>query len=95
MIRDFKDFIKYIKYEVLDADFNDLHISFYDDSITFELCDLGILAIEYCGDPDDIHVIILDNTQELNISFEEIKDIYGVMKAIKDNHDLLDGFLKK
>ena len=93
MIRDFKDFIKYIKYEVLDKDFNEIYVSFYDNSITFELYDSRTIAIEYCGDPDDITVCGLEDAEGDEISFSVIKDVYGVMKAIKDNYDLLDEFL--
>lgn len=93
MIRDFKDFIKYIKYEVLDKDFNEIYVSFYDNSIAFELYDSRTIAIEYCGDPDDITVCGLEDTEGEEIDFSVIKDVYGVMKAIKDNYDLLDEFL--
>ena len=39
-----------------------------------------------------------DNSEvlELNgVPMSEIKDIYGVMEAIKDNSDMLDSFLNK
>lgn len=95
MIRDFKDFIKYIKYEVLDKDFNEIYVSFYDNSIAFELYDSRTIAIEYCGDPDDITVCGLEDAEGEEIDFSVIKDVYGIMKAIKDNYDLLDEFLEK
>ena len=95
MIRDFKDFIKYIKYEVLDKDFNEIYVSFYDNSIAFELYDSRTIAIEYCGDPDDITVCGLEDAEGDEISFSVIEDVYGIMKAIKDNYDLLDEFLEK
>lgn len=93
MIRDFKDFIKYIKYEVLDKNFNELYVSFYENAIVFELYDTRTVAIEYNGDLDDITVCGLEDSEGDNVSFGVIKDVYGIMKAIKDNHDLLDEFL--
>ena len=93
MIRDFKDFVKYIRYEVLDSGFNELYVSFYNDSIAFELYDSRTIAIEYCGDPDNITVCGLEDAEGEEIDFSVIKDVYGIMKAIKDNYDLLDKFL--
>ena len=95
MIRDFKDFVKYIRYEVLDSGFNELYVSFYSGSIAFELYDSRTIAIEYRGDPDDITVCGLEDAEGEEIDFNVIKDVYGVMKAIKDNYDLLDEFLEK
>lgn len=93
MIRDFKDFVKYIRHEVLDSGFNELYVSFYNDSIAFELYDSRTIAIEYCGDPDNITVCGLEDAEGEEIDFSVIKDVYGIMKAIKDNYDLLDKFL--
>ena len=93
MIRDFKDFVKYIRHEVLDSGFNELYVSFYSDSIAFELYDSRTIAIEYCGDPDNITVCGLEDAEGEEIDFSVIKDVYGIMKAIKDNYDLLDKFL--
>lgn len=94
----FSDFVKHIKYDILDPDFNDLAIDFCDKEIRFKLYDMGDVIIVYNGDVDDIKVYINDNSEvlELNgVPMSEIKDIYGIMEAIKDNSDMLDSFLNK
>ena len=95
----FSDFVKYIKYNVLDPDFNDLAIDFCDKEIRFKLYDMGDVIIVYNGDVDDIKVYMYENDPEVlelnGVPMSEIKDIYGVMEAIKDNSDMLDSFLNK
>lgn len=92
------DFIKKIKYEILDSGFNQLEVTFYEDMIRFKLYDDFDVVIEYNGDVDDMQVVGLTTT-ETNVGtygtdFGTIKDIYKVMELIKENHELLDVLLK-
>ena len=93
----FREFIKYLRFEVLDRDFNDLQVDFCDTEIRFKLYDMGDVIIVYNGDVDDIKVYMYENREDVleiqGIPFAEIKDIYGVMKAIKDNSEMLDGYI--
>ena len=95
----FSDFVKHIKYNVLDLEFNDLTIDFYDKEIRFKLYDMGDVIIVYNGDVDDIKVYMYEDDSEVlefnGVPMSEIKDIYGIMEAIKDNSDMLDSFLNK
>lgn len=90
----FKEFIKYLKEKGLDPDFNDLSVIFYDSVIIFELYETRTISIEYNGDVDDITVTGLEASEGETISFSVIKDVYNVMQAIKDNHYMLNEFLK-
>ena len=90
----FKEFIKYLKEKGLDPDFNDLSVMFYDPAIVFELYETRTISIEYNGDVDDITVTGLEASEGETISFSVIKDVYNVMQAIKDNHYMLNEFLK-
>lgn len=93
----FREFIKYLRFEVLDKDFNDLQVDFYDTEIRFKLYDIGDVIIVYNGDVDDIKVYMYEDREDVlemqGIPFAEIKDIYGVMKAIKENAEMLDGYI--
>ena len=95
----FSDFVKHIKYNVLDLEFNDLTIDFYDKEIRFKLYDMGDVIIVYNGDVDDIKVYMYEDDSEVlefnGVPMSEIKDIYGIMEAIKDNSDMLDSFLNR
>lgn len=96
----FGDFVKKIKTEILEDSFNDLEITFYDYMIRIKLYDSFDIVIEYNGDPDDIQVIGLQtienklNGELYGTDFSTIRDIYEIMKLIKENHKLLDEFLK-
>lgn len=93
----FREFIKYLRFEVLDREFNDLQVDFYDTEIRFKLYDMGDVIIVYNGDVDDIKVYMYEDREDVlemqGIPFTEIKDIYGVMKAIKDNSVMLDRYI--
>lgn len=95
----FSDFVKHIKYDILDPEFNDLDIDFCDKEIRFKLYDLEDVIIVYNGDVDDIKVYMYNDNPEVlelnGVPMSEIKDIYGIMEAIKDNSDMLDSFLNK
>ena len=95
----FSDFVKHIRYNILDPDFNDLAIDFCDKEIRFKLYDMGDVIIVYNGDVDDIKVYMYEDDPEVlelnGVPMSEIKDIYGIMEAIKDNSDMLDSFLNK
>ena len=93
----FREFIKYLRFEVLDRDFNDLQVDFCDTEIRFKLYDMGDVIIVYNGDVDDIKVYMYEDREDVletqGIPFTEIKDIYRVMKAIKDNSEMLDTYI--
>lgn len=95
----FSDFVKHIKYNILDPEFNDLAIDFCDKEIRFKLYDMGDVIIVYNGDVDDIKVYMYEDDPEVlelnGVPMSEIKDIYGIMEAIKDNSDMLDSFLNR
>lgn len=93
-----KDFIKKIRYEILDKNFNDLEIEFYDSLIIFKLYDGGDVQIQYTGDLDAIEVLGLKDWEDGTGNFRgtdlsTIKDIYKIMELIKDNHEVLDELL--
>lgn len=93
-----KDFIKKIRYEILDEAFNDLEIEFYDSLIIFKLYDGGDVQIQYTGDLDAIEVLGLKDWEDGTGNFRgtdlsTIKDIYKIMELIKDNHEVLDELL--
>ena len=60
---------------------------------------MGDVIIVYNGDVDDIKVYMYEDDPEVlelnGVPMSEIKDIYGIMEAIKDNNDMLDSFLNK
>lgn len=93
----FREFIKYLRFEVLDRNFNDLQVDFCDTEIRFKLYDMGDVIIVYNGDVDDIKVYMYEDREDVletqGIPFTEIKDIYRVMKAIKDNSEMLDTYI--
>ena len=92
----FSDFVKHIKYDILDPEFNDLDIDFCDKEIRFKLYDMGDVIIVYNGDVDDIKVYMYEDDPEVlelnGVSMSELKDIYGIMEGIKNNSDMLDSF---
>ncbi len=90
----FREFIKYLRFEVLDKDFNDLQVDFCDREIAFKLYDTANVEIVYNGCVEDIKVYGY-NPDNLNsgMEFGEIKDIYGVMKAIKENSEMLNTYI--
>lgn len=92
------NFIKKIKYEILDSAFNDLEMVFYEDLIIFKLYDEGEVEIQYNGDLDAIEVRGLKDWEDgagnfRGTDFSTIKDIYKIMELIKDNHEVLDNLL--
>ena len=93
----FREFIKYLRFEVLDRGFNDLQVDFYDTEIRIKLYNMGNVIIVYNGDVDDIKVYMYEDREDVletqGIPFAEIKDVYGVMKAIKENAKMLDGYI--
>ena len=93
----FREFIKYLRFEVLDRDFNDLQVDFCDTEIRFKLYDMGDVIIVYNGDVDDIKVYMYEDREDVlkthGIPFTEIKDVFEVMKAIKDNAVMLDRYI--
>ena len=60
---------------------------------------MGDVIIVYNGDVDDIKVYMYEDDPEVlelnGVPMSEIKDIYGIMEAIKDNSDMLDSFLNR
>ena len=93
-----KDFIKKIKYEILDEDFNELEITFYDNLIILKLYGEESIQIQYSGDIDAIEVLGLKDWEDKAGNFRgtdlsTIKDIYRIMELIKDNHEVLDELL--
>ena len=89
------DLLRHIKYDILDEMFNDLTFCLYDDGIAFELYDAREIAVVYEGDPDNVIVTGLESAEGPEVEFGVIKDVYGIMKAIKDNHEVLDELFKK
>ena len=85
------EFIKYIRKEILECPFDNLTIAFYDDEISFKLYDEEDVCIIYNGDIDDIQCEGL--TMPTNM--DTLKDVYGIMQAIKENHKILDNMLEK
>ncbi len=92
-MRDFGEFVKYIKRVILEEPFNQLKISIYDDEIAFGLYDEGDIAIVYNGDPDDISCLGITDNGGHGLDMGTIKDVYKVMEAIKEHHKLLDSLL--
>ena len=94
-MKSFRDFIYHLRYEVLDKDFNYLQVDFGDDEIAFKLYDMAEVMIVYDGDVDNIKVYgYNEDSCCTGMDFGEIKDIYGVMKAIKENSEMLDAYIK-
>jgi len=95
----FNDFIYHIRYNLLDPEFNDLCVDFCDKEIRFKLYDMEDVVIVYNGDVDDIKVYLYDDNHDVvefnGVPFGEIRDIYAVMEAIKDNSKMLDEFINK
>ena len=93
-MRDFGEFVKYIKRVILEEPFNQLKISVYDDEIAFGLYDEGDITIVYNGDPDDISCLGITDNGGHGLDMGTIKDVYKVMEAVKEHHELLDSLLK-
>lgn len=92
-MKDFGEFVKYIRKVVLEAPYNELKINIYDTEISFGLYDDGEIAIIYNGDVDDIKCDGLTDNGGYGHDMGTIKDIYKVMEAIKEHHEILDNLI--
>lgn len=93
-MRDFGEFIKYLRRDVLEAPFNQLKINVYEGEVSFGLYDEGDICIIYNGDEDNITCMGISDNDGYGLDMGTVKDVYKVMEAIKEHHELLDEFLK-
>lgn len=92
-MKDFGEFVKYIRKVVLEAPYNELKIDVYDSEISFGLYDDGDIHVVYNGDVDDIKCYGLSDNGGYGHDMSTMKDIYRVMEAVKEYHTILDNLL--